>query len=51
MPLMPENVPSCDTISLMSEVEAVVPLSLRRVLFVLLAIYVAKVVLPTPEGP
>ena len=51
MPFSPEKVPSCDTISLISAVEAVVPFSLRRVLLVLLAIYAASVVLPTPEGP
>ena len=48
---MPSKVSSPETIDFISAVEAVVPLSFLRVLCVLLAIYVARVVLPTPDGP
>ena len=49
--IIPEKVFNSETTSFMSDVDAVVPLSFFRVLFVLLAIYVARVVFPTPDGP
>ena len=51
MPFIPPKVSSWLTISLMSAVEAVVPLSLRRVRLVFSAMMVASVLLPTPDGP
>ncbi len=50
-PFIPSKVPVLCTASLISAVEAVVPLSFTRCLSVFLAIMEATVVLPTPEGP
>ena len=50
-PLGASMVSSWETISLMSEVEAVVALSLQSLRFVRSAMMLATVVLPVPEGP
>ena len=50
-PFMVSNVSRLATISRISEVEAVVPLSLQNLRLVLRAIMVASVVFPIPGGP